>query len=362
MLIHTTDGGTTWTPQAIPATTFLGEVTFFSGSLGWAVGSGGVLLKSVDGGNTWTPKTISTTKALQSIWFADSNNGWIVGESGLIFFTTDGGETWNTQSSGTSQRLIRVRFVNSQTGWACGWGGTILYTANGGTTWTPQTSGVAFDIISISIVDANNVWLSSVPPAKDNKGPLFDNGKIIHTSDGGTTWQVQYTSTEVLNAVSFANLNEGWCFGSTGTIMHSTDGGTSWLPQGSGVTEQFTVGQFTDPLHGWATGENGVVVATSNGGVTGVNEHGNGQSGIRITNEPNPFNGSTRISYYIPEKTTVKIMITDVCGKSISVPVNEEMQAGNHTISWNASLLHAGVYFCTLQAGDLTLTRKMIVN
>ena len=362
MLIHTTDGGTTWTPQAIPTTSFLGEVSFFDANVGWAVGVGGLLMKSADGGATWNTITIATSKALQSISFADANNGWIVGESGLIYKTTDGGTTWNTQNSGTGNRLIRVKFLNSQTGWACGWGGTILYTANGGTTWTVQTSGVTFDILSISIIDAKNVWMSSVPPAKADKSPLFDNGKIIHTSDAGTTWTVQYTSTEVLNGVSFVSLTEGWCFGSTGTIMHTTDGGATWLPQVSGVTEQFVVGQFTDAMHGWAAGENGVIVATDNGGLTGVNEHGTGKTGISLTNEPNPFNANTMITYYIPQTSKVQILISDVCGKTIAVPVDEEIQAGTHTISWNGSSLNAGVYFCTLKAGASSLTRKMIVK
>ena len=362
MLVHTTDGGTTWVPEAIPVTTYLGEVTFFSATKGWAVGNGGVVLKSTDGGATWTQVTISTTKALQSIWFSDDSNGWIVGESGTIFHTSDGGATWNTQTSGTGNRLIRVRFLDAQTGWATGWGGTILYTSNGGTTWATQASGVNFDIISISIVDANNVWLASVVPVKNNFSPLFDNGKILSTANAGSTWQVQYTSAELLNAVSFVNLNEGWCFGSTGTIAHTTDGGITWLPQNSGVTEQFTVGMFTDANHGWAAGENGVIVNTNDGGTTGINDPGKESTVLRLTNEPNPFTGITRITYYIPAASKVKICITDVSGKNVAALVNQQTEAGNHSLTWDASSFPQGTYFCILQAGDKTVTGKLIVR
>ena len=360
MLLHTTDGGATWVPQGMPATTFLGEVTFLNATTGWAVGVGGVILKSTDGGETWTPQTIATTKALQSVWFVDENKGWVVGESGIIFNTTDGGATWNPQNSGVSNRLIRVRFLNDQTGWATGWGGTVLYTTDGGTTWTPQTSNTFFDLISISIVDANNVWLAAAAPVKGDKSPVWDNGYVLHTADAGTTWTQQYVSSSILNGVSFANLNEGWAFGSEGTIVTTGDGGTTWTPQVSGVATTLTVGQFTDPSNGWATGENGVILYTDNGGFpVGINDKGN-TGGLSLSNDPNPFTGSTVISWNMQQASHVELNICDITGKRIATLVNENMAAGSHSVTWNAPLQSAGVYFCTLKAGDKMVTKKMI--
>ena len=361
MLVHTTDGGATWVPQGIPATTFLGEVTFLNATTGWAVGVGGVILKSTDGGDTWNPQTIATTKALQSVWFADENTGWIVGESGIIFKSTDGGATWNPQASGVSNRLIRVRFIDDQTGWATGWGGTVLYTTNGGDTWTPQTSNTTFDLISISIVDANNVWLAGAAPVKGDKSPLWDNGYVLHTSNAGTTWTTQYVSTSIINGVSFANLNEGWAFGSEGTIVTTGDGGATWTPQVSGISTMLTVGQFTDPSNGWATGENGVILYTNNGGFpVGINETGSAGSDFRLSNDPNPFTGRTTISFYIKGSSDVEITICDITGKRIATLVNGNMSAGNHSVTWDTPSHSTGVYFCTMKAGDKMITKKMI--
>lgn len=364
MLIHTTDGGTNWIPQNMPVTSFLGEVTFLNATTGWAVGVGGILRKSTDGGESWVSQTIATTKALQSVWFTDENNGWIVGESGIIFHSTDGGTTWNPQTSPTTNRLIRVKFLNSQVGWAAGWGGTILYTADGGTTWTQQTSPTGFDLISISIMDANNVWISGNVGGggKAPNNSLWDNGTIIHTTDGGATWLTQHISPEYMNAVSFADMNNGWCFGSGGMIMHTTDGGNSWQQQISGSTNQFTSGQVTDVLHGWATGQDGIVVATVNGGtMVGVNEY-KPSTGISISNKPNPFTGSTKISYSVIENSKVEINIFDIYGKKITNLVNEQMPIGTYNLNWDASALSAGVYFCTMKSGDKSVTQKMILR
>jgi photosystem II stability/assembly factor-like uncharacterized protein len=361
MLLHTTDGGTTWVPQGMPATSFLGEVTFFDATTGWAVGVGGVIFKSTDGGETWAPQTIATTKALQSVWFTDVNTGWIVGESGIIFHTTDGGATWDPQNSGVSNRLIRVRFLDGQTGWATGWGGTVLYTSDGGTTWTPQTSNTFFDLISISIIDADNVWLAAAAPVKGDKSPVWDNGYVLHTSDAGTTWTQQYVSSSILNGVSFANLNEGWAFGSEGTIVATGDGGATWAPQVSGVATTLTVGQFTNTTNGWATGENGVILYTSNGGFpVGIGENASSGDGLRLSNDPNPFTGSTRISYFVTEPGNVEVCIYDITGKLVATLVNGNMNAGSHSVTWNASNMAGGVYFCTLKAGEKMITKKLI--
>lgn len=362
MLLHTTDGGSNWIPQGLPVTSFVSEVTFVNANTGWAVGVGGTIQKSTDGGETWAAQTIATTKAVQSVWFVDENTGWVVGENGLIFHSTDGGSTWNPQTSGVSNRLIRVRFLNSLVGWASGWGGVILYTADGGTTWTQQTSPSSFDLISISIVDENNVWISGNlgGGGKGATNTMFDNGHLIHTSNAGTTWELQRISIEYINSVSFVDLMNGWTFGSGGQIFHSSDGGTTWQQQLSGGTDHLVMGQFTDAMNGWATGADGVIKHTANGGTTvGVNEF-TAKSEMKVSNEPNPFAESTKISYSINEPSIVEITVYDSYGKKISTLLNEKMSAGSHTINLDASAFAIGMYFGTVKAGNKTVTFKMI--
>jgi len=78
-------------------------------------------------------------------------------------------------------------------------------------------------------------------------------------------------------------------------------------------------------------------------------------------NYPNPFNPETKISFSLPQGSTVKIIVTDISGRVVSEPVNGYYPSGNHTTSYSGTELASGIYFYTLQAGSFTETKKMLL-
>jgi len=80
-----------------------------------------------------------------------------------------------------------------------------------------------------------------------------------------------------------------------------------------------------------------------------------------FNNYPNPFNPTTIISYNIPEKSNVKIMILDISGRVVENLVNQSQEPGHYTVSWNASGHPAGVYFYRITAGSFTDVKKCIL-
>ena len=63
-----------------------------------------------------------------------------------------------------------------------------------------------------------------------------DNGTILKTADGGTTWVKKTTpTTNALNAIKFSDANNGLAAGASGIILRSTDGGETWVVQSSGT-------------------------------------------------------------------------------------------------------------------------------
>ena len=76
---------------------------------------------------------------------------------------------------------------------------------------------------------------------------------------------------------------------------------------------------------------------------------------------PNPFNPTTRISYYIPGDEFVKLSIFDVTGKLVQELVAQQKAAGEHVVEWNADGIPSGIYFYRLEVGDFNETRKMIL-
>jgi len=66
-------------------------------------------------------------------------------------------------------------------------------------------------------------------------------------------------------------------------------------------------------------------------------------------NYPNPFNPSTTIGFGIPKKGNVRLSILNILGEEIRILLNEEKEAGYHSINFNASDLPSGVYFYKIQ-------------
>ena len=82
---------------------------------------------------------------------------------------------------------------------------------------------------------------------------------------------------------------------------------------------------------------------------------------VLYNNYPNPFNPATNIKYSIPKAEKVQILIYDVLGRKIKSLVNSKKKAGFHTIKFDASNLASGVYFYQLKAGNILMTKKMLL-
>lgn len=83
-------------------------------------------------------------------------------------------------------------------------------------------------------------------------------------------------------------------------------------------------------------------------------------------NRPNPFNPMTSIRYALPEPGHVKLAVYDAAGRLVATLVDGETKAGPHATAWDSRnddgvTVASGVYFCRLEAGGKTLTRKMVL-
>ena len=79
----------------------------------------------------------------------------------------------------TSDDLDSVKFISPQAGWAVGTGGTILHTEDGGKSWQAQASGTQERLNSVVFVTPQAGWA------------VGNGGTILHTEDGGKSWQAQ---------------------------------------------------------------------------------------------------------------------------------------------------------------------------
>ncbi|MDP8239620.1 MAG: T9SS type A sorting domain-containing protein [Candidatus Hatepunaea meridiana] len=76
---------------------------------------------------------------------------------------------------------------------------------------------------------------------------------------------------------------------------------------------------------------------------------------------PNPFNSYTNITYSIPEPCLVKITIYGVNGRLIKTLLNDQIDAGNHKLTWGASNRPSGIYFCRMETMSYKHTVKLLL-
>lgn len=81
-----------------------------------------------------------------------------------------------------------------------------------------------------------------------------------------------------------------------------------------------------------------------------------------LTIYPNPFHSSTTLKYCIKESGFVSLKVFDILGHEVTTLVNEQKPAGDYPIDWNAAGLSEGIYFCKLQAGTFSETRKLVLQ
>jgi photosystem II stability/assembly factor-like uncharacterized protein len=94
-ILHTTDGGRTWTDISNRGVDPLYSISAQGPSV-WAVGDRGTYLVSHDSGATWELRedTIKTKRWFGQVVFSSPGRGWIVGAGGTVLKTQDGGENW----------------------------------------------------------------------------------------------------------------------------------------------------------------------------------------------------------------------------------------------------------------------------
>ncbi|MEP0862765.1 MAG: T9SS type A sorting domain-containing protein [Ignavibacterium sp.] len=85
-------------------------------------------------------------------------------------------------------------------------------------------------------------------------------------------------------------------------------------------------------------------------------------------NYPNPFNPVTKIKFSLPaevkgQTSKVELKIYDVLGKEVATLINENKEAGNYEIEFDANKygITSGVYFYQLKFGELSSVKKFVL-
>ena len=78
-------------------------------------------------------------------------------------------------------------------------------------------------------------------------------------------------------------------------------------------------------------------------------------------NYPNPFNPTTKISFTLANESQVIVSVYNTLGQQVAELVNEEMNAGVHSVDFNAGNLTSGSYIYRIETANYSKTMKMLL-
>ncbi len=162
----------------------------------------------------------------------------------LLFALISGASSqvyWLRQNSPVSVWLYRCEFTDTLNGWASGDSGIILHTSDGGTNWEIQPAGIDYFVEDISFINKRLGW----GIANDYR---YYRSYVLKTTNGGVNWDSSPypDSTIILSTVYFLDSLNGYMGGFNGVILKTTDAGNIWnqMPVDSSFHYHFHIKNF----------------------------------------------------------------------------------------------------------------------
>jgi photosystem II stability/assembly factor-like uncharacterized protein len=400
-VLQTDNGGTTWTQRAgnpLTDTLYYSNISFADTQNGWMLSSADgyrtPVLHTVDGGAHWTVQYSDSGEIFTDLEVVSATNMWLVGNR--VLHSTNGGQQWTEVTIPNMGRCYMVVCPVDQSVWifaATQDGPTVHRSADGGTTWDSHVVPMDWKFSSMAASDANNVWITQWAD--------LDEDGVLHSSDGGQTWEELPDSLGYMDGIFFVDSQYGWAISYPG-ILRTTDGGVHWSVASRESFNNMYSMRFADRQNGWMLGYNDAYRTTDGGATwqhenpfvdTRVNDltvvdanhawicgwHGvtmrfdgtpsstpdvsaaSPASFVLLPAYPNPFNATATISYVLPRAERISLKVFDVLGREVAVLKEGVVPAGSHRVLFDGSHLASGVYFTRLETGTRVQTQKMIM-
>jgi photosystem II stability/assembly factor-like uncharacterized protein len=247
------------------------QLAFPTRETGFAAGPAGVH-RTDDGGTTWAPASNQPFGNIHFLTFADRDHGWL--GSNKLYQTADGAKSWAAVLlPGADMTAVRALALGPD-----GWGLTGGTTASGELALFLRRPAVDdWERLDPKVWDGaerphRNWFLGGLAVAgpKDGWAAVFsagDAGVVLHTADGGDTWERAWSADTDLYHIHFADARRGWLAG-LGKLWTTGDGGRQWAtqpnPAGDIAPTCFAFGRGDEPF-GLAPLVDGRVLWTNDG-------------------------------------------------------------------------------------------------
>ena len=178
----------------------------------------------------------------------------VAGEHGLIAYSDDDGVTWHQSQVPVSVLLTSMAFANPKDGWAVGHMGVILHTSDGGATWQKQIDGLDVEKEDLTAAAAVNTSLPTAALAMRRATMFQKNGP-----------------DRPFLAVLAQSHRRAIVVGAYRMAMRTNDGGKVWDDMSLDILDRLSHNLYGIAAIGskiYISAETGIVFRSANGGAT----------------------------------------------------------------------------------------------
>ncbi|MEO6132850.1 MAG: YCF48-related protein [Saprospiraceae bacterium] len=206
-ILHSINGGDTWTEAGIFSTGNLTDVLAISHDRILAVSTSGTIYLSKNAGMTWD-SVYSSQLQMRSLAKIDDLHFMATGFNGVIVRSDDQGQTWHAVTIPEPGLQYEQSFFLNGEGW-------LITSSFKKAMWHTTNNGDSWDTLTLPI---DRFWEGLYFITKDTGvivGRSATEGRAYLTYDGGHHWQAGYITTFPLyGATGFPNPNgTAWIFG-----------------------------------------------------------------------------------------------------------------------------------------------------
>ncbi len=198
---------------------------------------------------------------------------------------------------------------------------------------------------------------------------VLENSRIYKSTNKGNNWtEINPAFWGWFRKMEFSNSN--FFMPSYEGVFVSTNAGLNWTQKNEGLynlrlNSVFSANEFifagTMGNSVWRRPVQQLI------GITNISSEIPSEYSLE-QNYPNPFNPVTNIKFKVAlchscggRNPFVVLKVFDLLGREVKTLVNEVLQPGTYSVRFDASSLSSGIYFYSLEANNIRITKKCIL-
>lgn len=208
------DKGATWQRQALGQTSLV-DIAVCADQTFVAIDHYHRVWSADAEGKNWQSAKLEQPRTPLAVTCDSQGGWWVAGTNAVIAASADRGKTWQVTDLGEDTQITTIQFVSDKQVVALGEFGLTVMSEDGGATWTkgPKIPGDFYPYAAL-FRDAREGWVSGIA------------GQMLHTRDGGQTWQKQVNATQASLNRLFMHDGGMFAVGNGGVVARLE--GDSW--------------------------------------------------------------------------------------------------------------------------------------